>query len=115
MVKAGGGDAIKQAHFSDSEKERGWGFPFYKKQAQRVIHVHDSGPFLSTSSSLVVFIFVQHLLNQVPRWECGVIATLSEKIDAQVMPNKGITVQLSIPTPWPHTFPTLPSSFLPQI
>ena len=38
-----------------------------KKQAQRVIHVHDSWPFLLTSSSPVVFIFVQHLLNQVPR------------------------------------------------
>ena len=61
-----------------------------KKQAQRVIHVHDSWPFLLTSSSPVVFIFVQHLLNQVPRWESAVIATLSEKIDAQAMPTKGV-------------------------
>lgn len=35
------------------------------KQAQGSF-VHDSGPFLLTSSSLVVFIFGQHLMNQAP-------------------------------------------------
>lgn len=67
--------------------ESGWGFPSYKRQAQKVIHNLTMGfsyhfPF---PWSFSIFSFVQHLLNQIPRWEFGGITPWSEKTDATAL------------------------------